>query len=94
MFLKKSKKSCKDKGYETYALDEPYREGGKVKHKHIVNLGALTAEQADRIRLVLKVQKNEDIFVGPLQNLVAKKYFRYLDVAVLDHYLHFDNWIS
>ena len=86
MFLKKSKKSYKDKGYETYALTESYREGGKVKHKHIANLGALTPEQAERIRQVLKIQKSEDIFVGPLQHVVAKKHFRFLDVAVLDHY--------
>jgi len=86
MFLKKSKKTYKNKGYETYALTESYREGGKVKHKHIANLGALTPEQAEQIRLVLKVQKSEDVFVGPLQHVVAKKHFRFLDVAVLDHY--------
>ncbi|PKM78920.1 MAG: transposase, partial [Firmicutes bacterium HGW-Firmicutes-13] len=85
MFLKKSKKSYKGKGYETYALTESYREGGKVKHRHIANLGSLTPEQAQRIRLVLKAQKSEDVFVGPLSDVVAKKHFRYLDVAVLDH---------
>jgi len=39
MFLKKSKKSYKGKSYETYALTESYREAGKVKHRHIANLG-------------------------------------------------------
>jgi len=84
MFLKKSRKSYKKSSYETYALTESYREGGKVKHKHIANLGALTPEQAERIRLVLKAQKLEEIFVGPLTDVVAKKHFRFLDVAVLD----------
>ncbi len=42
MFLKKSKKTYKEKVYETYALTESYRECGKVKHKHIANLEALT----------------------------------------------------
>lgn len=86
MFLKKSKKSYKGKGYETYALTESYREGGKVKHKHVANLGTLTPEQAERIRLVLKAKKLEEAFVGPLKDVVAKKHFRFLDVAVLDQY--------
>jgi len=54
MFLKKSKKTYKGKVYETYALTESYRERNKVKHRHIANLGPLTPEQAQRIRLVLK----------------------------------------
>ena len=86
MFLKKSKKSYKGKGYETYALTESYREGGKVKHKHIANLGTLTPEQAERVRLVLKAKKLEEAFVGSLKDVVAKKHFRFLDVAVLDQY--------
>ncbi|MDO9565423.1 MAG: IS1634 family transposase [Candidatus Desulfaltia sp.] len=84
MFLKKSKKSYKEKGYETYALTESYREGSKVKHKHIANLGTLTPEQAQRIRLVLKAQKLEDAFVGHLSDVVAKQHYRFLDVAVQD----------
>ncbi len=86
MFLKKSKKSYKDKGYETYALTKSYREGGKVKHKHIANLGTLTPEQAKRIRLVLKAKRLEEAFVGSLKDVVAKKHIRFLDVAVLDQY--------
>ncbi len=46
----------------------------------------MTQEQAQRIRLVLKVQKSEDVFVGPLTDVVAKKHFRFLDVAVLDYF--------
>jgi len=84
MFLKKTKRSYKQKGYENYALTESYREEGKVKHKHIANLGALTPEQAQRIRLVLKVQNIEEAYVGPLADVVAKKHYRFLDVAVLD----------
>lgn len=54
MFLKKSKKKYKDKGYDHYSLTESYRESGKVKQRHIAKLGALTPEQAERIRLVNK----------------------------------------
>lgn len=85
MFLKKSKKTYNGKVYETYALTESYREGSKVKHRHIANLGPLTPEQAQRIRLVLKAQQIENVFVGHLSDVVAKKHYRFLDVAVLDH---------
>jgi len=94
MFLKKSRKTYKGKVYETYALTESYREESKVKHRHIANLGPLTSEQAQRIRLVLKAQQIENVFVGQLSDVVAKKHYRFLDVAVLDHfwqYFHLDN---
>lgn len=84
MFLKKARKSYKGKVYETYALTESYRENGKVKHRNICNLGALTDEQASRIRLVLQAQQAHDVYVGPLVDVVAKQHFRFLDVAVLD----------
>jgi hypothetical protein len=84
MFLKKARKTYKGKVYETYALTESYRENGSVKHRHISNLGPLTEEQAQRIRLVLKAQQIEDAFVGHLSDVVAKKHYRFLDVAVLD----------
>jgi transposase len=86
MFLKKSKKTYKGKVYETYALTESYREENKVKHRHITNLGPLTTEQAQRIRLVLKAQQIEGVFVGHLSDVVAKIHYRFLDVAVLDDF--------
>lgn len=84
MFLKKARKTYKGKVYETYALTESYRENGEVKHRHIANLGSLSKEQAQRIRLVLKAKQVEDAFVGQLSDIVAKEHFRFLDVAVLD----------
>lgn len=84
MFLKKARKTYKGKVYETYALTESYREGGKVKHRHIANLGSLSQEQVQRIRLVLKAKQVEDAFVGRLSDVVAKEHYRFLDVAVLD----------
>ena len=86
MFLKKSKKSYKGKRYETYALTESYRKGNEVKHRHIASLGTLTPEQAQRIRLVLQAKQVEDVFVGNLSDVVAKKHRRFLDVAALDHF--------
>jgi len=85
MFLKKARKTYRNKVYETYALTESYREGSRVKHRHIANLGPLTPEQAQRIRLVLRAQQIEDAFVGHLSDVVAKQHYRFLDVAVLDN---------
>ncbi len=84
MFLKKARKTYKDKVYETYALTESYRENGKVKHRHINNLGPLNEEQAQRIRLVLKAQQTKDVFVGQLSDVVAKEHYSFLDITVLD----------
>lgn len=84
MFLKKVSKVHKGKVYESYALTESYREGTKVKHRNVANLGALTTEQAQRVQLALKAQRFEDAFVGRLSDVVVKEHFHFLDVAVLD----------
>lgn len=97
MFLKRATKTFKGKVYESYALTESYREDGKVKHRNICNLGPLTEEQAQRIRLVLKVTQNEDVFVGRLSDVVAKTHYRFLDVALLHHFWQYwglDNFFA
>ena len=86
MFLKPNKKYYKGKEYITYTLTESYREDGKVKHRNISNLGTLTVEQADRIRLVLKAKQAKDVLVAQWPDVVVKKHFRYLDVMVLDYF--------
>lgn len=86
MFLKRATKTFKGKVYESYALTESYREDGKVKHRNIWNLGPLTGEQANRIRLILKATQNDDLFVGKLSDVVAKTHYRFLDVALLHHF--------
>ena len=84
MFLKKARKTYKDKVYETYSLTESYREGGRVKHRHIASLGSLSPEEAERIRLILKAKQVNNIFVGYWSDIVAKAHYKFLDVAVLD----------
>lgn len=59
--------------------------GVKYKHRHICNLGPLTEDQAQRLRLILKT-KIEDLFVGKLADVVAKEHYQFLDVAVLHHF--------
>ncbi len=86
MFLKKTQKKYKEKGYEHYSLTESYREGGKVKHRNIAKLGVLSPEQAERIRLVLKIQRIDNVYVGDLSDVVVKKHYRFLDVAVMDYF--------
>ncbi|KAF0194561.1 MAG: hypothetical protein FD169_1765 [Bacillota bacterium] len=66
------------KVYETYALTESYREGGKVKHRNIASLGALAPEQIQRMLFVLKAQRIDGAFVGHLSDVVAKQHFRCL----------------
>ncbi|MCR4440858.1 MAG: transposase, partial [Peptococcaceae bacterium] len=97
MFLKRATKTFKGKVYESYALTESYREDGKVKHRNIWNLGSLTENQAQRIRLILKVTQNEDVFVGRLSDVVAKTHYRFLDVALLHHFWQYwglDNFFT
>jgi len=86
MFLKKSKKKYKEKSYNYYSLAESYREEGKVKHRQIAKLGALTQEQAERIRLALKVQRVDHAYVGDLSDVVVKEHYQFLAVAVLDYF--------
>ncbi len=97
MFLKKSKKKYKGKSYNYYSLAESYRKEGKVKHRQIAKLGALTPEQAERIRLLLKVQRVDHAYVGDLSDVVVKKHYQFLAVAVLDYFwrqFKLDNFFS
>lgn len=83
MFLKKSTKTSKGATYSSYALAQSYREGGKVKHKHIASLGKLTPEQAQQIKLILRTRELDNIYVGNGKDLVVQKQYHYLDIAVL-----------
>lgn len=53
MFLKKSTTTIKGKIYNHYKVVESYRVDGKVKHRILFSLGALTDEQAERLRMAL-----------------------------------------
>ena len=74
----------KGKVYKYYHVAEAYREGGKVKKNRLFPLGALSDDQAKKIRLILKVVSNPDEQVTTLANIVAQECVNYLDVAVVN----------
>jgi transposase len=74
----------KGKVYKFYHIAESYRDGGKVKKNRLFPLGKLTDEQAQKIRLVLRVVSNPDEQVTTLSNIVAQECVNYLDVAVVN----------
>ena len=74
----------KGKVYKFYHIAESYRDSGKVKKNRLFPLGKLTDEQAQKIRLVLKVVSNPDEQVTTLSNIVAQECVNYLDVALVN----------
>jgi len=59
MHLSYSFSRYKRKKYKSYAIAESYREGKKVKKRTIWPIGKLTDQQADQIRLILKVTQGK-----------------------------------
>lgn len=75
----------KGKVYKFYHIAEAYRDSGKVKKDRLFPLGKLTDEQAQKIRLILKVVSNPNEQVTTLSNIVAQECVNYLDVALVNH---------
>ena len=74
----------KGKLYKYYHVAKAYREGGKVKKNRLFALGTLSDEQAQKIRLILKVVSKPDEQVTTLTNIIAQECVNYLDVAVVN----------
>ena len=82
-----------DKIYHYYSLAEAYREEGKNKRKILANLGALSDEEAIRIKSmdslsspqVCKALSYPDAFVTTRDDIFVEKNYRYLDCAVINH---------
>lgn len=85
MFLKKSVRKINGKTYCHYKIVESYREDGKIKHRILFPLGALTDEEADRMRLAISAYSNPNIVVSKSEDIVVTKHTDYLGVAVLHH---------
>jgi transposase len=103
MFLKQSKVTINGKSYSYYKIVESYRDKGKVKHKILFSLGALTDEQADKIRMAISAYSNPDVIVSKIDDIVVTKHFAYLDVCLLhelwhkwqfDKFFSYDRWIE
>jgi transposase len=85
IFVKKSLATIKGKTYCNYKIVESYRSGGKVKHRILFPLGALSDDQAERMRLAVSAYSNPDIIVSKADDIVVTKHAAYLDVAALYH---------
>lgn len=84
MHLSYSFSTYKGKKYKSYAIAESYREGKKVKKRTIWPVGKLTDQQAEQIKLVLKVAKGQDQVITQLKHIVVKDSKAYLDIAVVN----------
>ncbi|MHB1419283.1 MAG: IS1634 family transposase [Bacillota bacterium] len=103
MFLKKSSTTLQGKTYNHYKIVESYRENGKVKHRILFPLGALTDEQAARMQLAIRAYSDPEILVSKLDDLVVTKHLAYLDIVslhhlwqtwALDEFFKTDRWIK
>ncbi len=72
MYIRRIHKKSKNKTYTSVYLAESYREGGKVKHRHISNL----SKWPDEIILSLeKILKGEEVFTLDQLKLSTGKSF-------------------
>ena len=74
-----------DKIYHYYSLAEAYREEGKNKRRILSNLGALSDEEAIRIKSICKALSYPEAFVTTRDDLFVERNYRYLDCAVINH---------
>jgi transposase len=84
MHLSYSFSRYKGKKYKSYAIAESYREGKKVKKRTIWPIGKLTDQQAEQIRLILKVPQGKGQFITQLKDIVVKDSKAYLDIALVN----------
>ncbi len=63
MHLSYSFSRYKEKKYKSYAIAESYRVGKKVKKRTIWPIGKLTDQQAEQIKLILKVAQGKGQFI-------------------------------
>ena len=83
MHLSYSASEYKGQTYKSYAIAESYREGKKVRKRTIWPIGKLSDQQAEQIRLILKVVQGDQV-VTRLVDIVVKDTKAYLDIAVVN----------
>lgn len=89
MHLSYSTSIYKGQTYKSYSIAESYREGKTVRKRNIWPIGKLTDNQADQIRLILKVVQGDQT-VTRLTDIVVKDTKAYLDIAVVNDL--WDQW--
>jgi len=90
MHLNYSTSGYKGQTYKSYSIAESYRDGKKVRKRIIWRIGKLTEQQAQQIRLILKVVQSEDQVLTRLQDIVVQETRAYLDIAVVNDL--WDQW--
>ncbi len=90
MHLSYSTSKYKGQIYKSYSIAESYRDGKTPRKRTIYSIGKLTDQQADQIRLILKVVRNEDEVVTRLKDIVIQDTKAYLDIAVVNEL--WDQW--
>jgi transposase len=83
MHLSYSASKHKGQTYKSYSLAESYRDGKKVRKRIIWPIGKLSDQQAEQIRLILKVVQSDQV-VTRLIDIVVKDTKAYLDIAVVN----------
>lgn len=84
MHLSYSTSTYKDQAYKSYSIAESYREEGKVKKRIIWAIGKLTDVQAEQIKRICQVIKNQEQVITQLSDIVVKESRAYLDLAVVN----------
>lgn len=84
LHLSYSTSKYKDREYKSYSIAESYRDGKTSRKRTIWSIGKLTDQQADQIRLILKVVQNENEVVTRLKDIVVQDTKAYLDIAVVN----------
>jgi len=90
MHLSYSTSKYKGRVYKSYSIAESYRDGKTSRKRPVWPIGKLTDQQADQIRLILKVVQSEDEIVTRLKDIVVKDTKAYLDIAVVNDL--WDQW--
>lgn len=90
MHLSYSTSRHKERTYKSYSVAESFREGKKVRKRIIWPIGKLSDQQAEQIRLVLKVVQSDDQVVTRLKDIVVQDTKAYLDIAVVNNL--WDQW--
>ncbi|MFZ5986515.1 MAG: IS1634 family transposase [Bacillota bacterium] len=84
MFLKKITIKQEDKTYNYYKIVASYRDkDGKPKHRLIQNLGVMSEDDAERMKLILKAQQDSDLVLAKASDIVVTKHWLFLPIILL-----------
>ena len=90
MHLSYSTSKYKGRVYKSYTIAESYRDGKTSRKRILWPIGKLTDQQAEQIKLILKVVQDKDQIITQLKDVVVKESKTYLDIAVVNDL--WDQW--